>query len=77
MFEEDRFQTVVALLSNPKIVKRVEIEQRHGFNPAAHRQGIALNNLNSQVRRLLRPVGVDFNSIEIRKSISQLRRRTV
>ena len=36
VFEEDRFQALVALLPDLKIIRWIEIEQGHRFNLAAH-----------------------------------------
>ena len=63
MFQKDQFQSLVVALSGFPIVRRVQIEQGHGFRLAPDIHGVGLQSLDSQGSRLFGPIGVDLNAI--------------
>src|SRR6266852_9500541 len=63
MLQKYRFQSLVVALASFPIVRRIQVEQGHGFRVAPDIHGVSLQSLHSQGSRLLCPISVDFNAV--------------
>jgi len=77
MLQKYRFQSLVVALASFPIVRRIQVEQGHGFRVAPDIHGVSLQSLDSQGSRLFYPIGIDFNSVTMRghvlKNMSECR----
>src|SRR6516162_1016084 len=63
MLQKDQFQSFVLPLTVLPIVRRVEIEQGHGFRGAADVQRVGMQNIDPKISSLLGSMCVDLNAI--------------
>src|SRR5713226_9613228 len=63
MLQKYRFQSLVVALASFPVVRRIQVEQGHGFRVAPDIHGVSLQSLDSQGSRLLCPIGIDFNAV--------------